>query len=48
VDKICDNLDFTHALDAFNNTMQGVSVASLHKGLLSIGVKDNEFTSTPS
>jgi hypothetical protein len=42
VDKIYDNLDFTHALDAFNNTMRGVSLASLHKGLLSAGVKDNE------
>jgi hypothetical protein len=42
VDKVYDNLDFTHAFDAFNNTMRGVSVASIHKGLLSAGVKDNE------
>ena len=42
VDKIYDNLDFTHAFDAFNNTFRGVNLASLHKGLLSAGVKDNE------
>jgi hypothetical protein len=40
--KVYDNLDFTHAFEAFVNTMQGVSIASLHKGFLSIGVKDNE------
>jgi hypothetical protein len=40
--KIYDNLDFTHAFDAFNDTMRGVSLASLHKGFQSIGVKDNE------
>jgi hypothetical protein len=42
VDKGYENLDFTHTFDAFNNTMRGVSVASIHKGLLSAGVKDNE------
>lgn len=42
VAKLYDNLDFTHAFDAFNNTMRGVSIAALHKGFLSIGVKDNE------
>jgi hypothetical protein len=40
--KIYDNLDFTHAFEAFVNTFGGVSVASLHRGLLSTGVKDNE------
>ncbi|KOF20240.1 hypothetical protein AC244_09265 [Ensifer adhaerens] len=40
--KIYDNLDFTHAFEAFVNTMQGVSVAAIRKGFLSIGVKDNE------
>jgi hypothetical protein len=43
VAKIYDNLDFTHAFNAFVNTMQGVSIASIRKGLLSAGVKDNEF-----
>jgi hypothetical protein len=40
--KIYDNLDSTHAFEAFVNAFRGVSVASLHKGLLSAGVKDNE------
>ena len=40
--KVYDNLDFTHAFEAFVNTFQGVSIAALHKGFQSIGVKDNE------
>ena len=40
--SVYDNLDFTHAFNAFNNTMRGVSIAALNKGLLSVGVKDNE------
>src|SRR4029453_9674438 len=42
VDKVYDNLDFTHAFEAFVNTFQGVSIRAVHKGLLSIGVKNNE------
>jgi len=42
VDKVYDNLDFTHAFRAFVDTMQAVSIKALHKGLLSAGVKDNE------
>jgi hypothetical protein len=42
LDKVYDNLDYTHAFDAFVNTMQGVSIEAVHKGLLSVGVKDNE------
>jgi hypothetical protein len=42
VAKIYDNLDFTHAYEAFVNTLQGVSIHAIHKGLLSVGVKDNE------
>ena len=42
VAKVYDNLDFTHAFEAFVNTMAGVSIDALHKGFLSIGVKDNE------
>jgi hypothetical protein len=41
--KVYDNLDFTHAFEAFVNTMQGVNMAAIHKGMLDIGVKDNEF-----
>jgi hypothetical protein len=40
--KIYDNRDFTQAFAAFANTLQGVSIRALHKGLLSAGVKDNE------
>ena len=42
LDKVYDHLDFTHAFEAFVNTMQGVSIHAIRKGLLSIGVKDNE------
>jgi hypothetical protein len=42
VDRVYDNLDFTHAFRAFVDTMEGVSIRALHKGLLSAGVKDNE------
>jgi hypothetical protein len=40
--KVYDNLDFTHAFEAFVNTLQGVSIHALRKGLQSAGVKDNE------
>jgi hypothetical protein len=43
VAKIYDNLDFTHAFDAFVNTFQGVNAAAIRNGFLSIGVKDNEI-----
>jgi hypothetical protein len=41
-DKLYDQIDFTHAYDTFMNSLSGVSIASLHKGLQSVGVKDNE------
>jgi hypothetical protein len=40
---IYDNLDFTHAFDALVNTYQGVNMAAIRRGFLSIGVKDNEL-----
>jgi hypothetical protein len=43
VDKIYDNLDFTHAFQAFVNTFQGASTAAIRNGFLSIGAKDNEI-----
>ena len=46
--KIYDNLDYTHAFNAFVNTMQGVSIRALNKGLQSVGVKDNEVIVFPS
>ena len=42
VDKVYDNLDFTHAQRAFVDTLQGVSIHAIRKGLQSVGVKDNE------
>ena len=42
LDKVYDNLDFTHAFEAFVNTMQGVNAQAIYKGFLDIGVKDNE------
>jgi hypothetical protein len=42
LDAVYDNLDFTHAFEAFVNTMQGVNAAAIQKGFLDIGVKDNE------
>src|SRR4029453_7321610 len=42
VDKMYDQIDFTHAYNAFMNSLDGVSIASLRKGMQSVGVKDNE------
>ncbi len=42
LDKVYDNLDYTHALRAFSDTLQGVSIYAVRKGLHDIGVKDNE------
>lgn len=41
--KVYDNLDYTHAFEAFVNTMQGVNAAAIRKGFVDIGVKDNEI-----
>lgn len=43
VEKVYDNLDFTHALDAYLNTFQGANSQAIHEGFQSIGVKDNEL-----
>ncbi len=43
LDKVYDHVDFTHAYDAFVNTMRGVSLVAMHKGFLDVGVKDNEI-----
>jgi hypothetical protein len=42
LDRIYDHIDFTHAYNTFVNTLDGVSIHALRKGLLSVGVKDNE------
>src|SRR6476619_996544 len=41
--KVYDNLDFTHAVNAFMNTMQGVNMAAIRKGVFAVGLKDNEI-----
>jgi hypothetical protein len=43
LEKVYDNLDYTRAFEAFVNTMQGVNAAAIRKGLMDIGVKDNEI-----
>ncbi len=43
LDKVYDHVDFTHAYEAFVNTMQGVNASAIHKGFQDIGVKDNEI-----
>jgi hypothetical protein len=42
LNKVYDNLDFTHAFEAFMNARQGVNFRAIHKGLLDAGVKNNE------
>ncbi|MFO0904866.1 MAG: DUF1254 domain-containing protein [Pirellulales bacterium] len=43
LEKVYDHIDFTHAYEAFVNTMQGVNAAAIYKGFRDIGVKDNEI-----
>ncbi len=43
LEKVYDNLDFSHAYRAFVDTFQGVNAAAIRKGFLDIGVKDNEI-----
>lgn len=42
LDKVYDNIDFSHAMRAFADTLQGVSIHAVRKGLRDIGAKDNE------
>jgi len=42
VTKLYDNLDFTYAYRAFMDNMRGVSIHALKKGMVDIGVKENE------
>jgi len=43
LERAYDQIDFTHAYNAFVNTMQGVSLVAAHRGFLEAGVKDNEI-----
>jgi hypothetical protein len=40
--KVFDALDFTRALNAYNNSFRGASAYAIAKGLESIGAKDND------
>jgi hypothetical protein len=40
--RIYDTLDFTRALNVYNNSFRGASAYAIRKGLLSIGAKDND------
>jgi hypothetical protein len=41
VDKVYDNLDFTHGFEAFVNAYQGASTYAAKRGLNQVGVADN-------
>jgi len=41
--KIRDELDYLHGVEAFMNSIQGVSTYAIRKGLMDVGVNDNDF-----
>ena len=41
LDKVYDDIDFAHAQRVFADTLQGVSLHAIRKGLQSVAVKDN-------
>jgi hypothetical protein len=41
--NVADGLDFLHGVEAFMNSIQGVSLWALRKGFADVGVGDNEF-----
>lgn len=44
--KIRDELDYLHGVEAFMNSIHGVSLYALRKGFADVGVKDGEFLIT--
>jgi hypothetical protein len=44
--KIRDELDYIHGVEAFMNSIQGVSLYALREGFADVGVKDGEFIIT--
>ena len=42
LDKVYDNLDFTYAYRAFMDNLRGVSIHALRKGMMNIGMKEND------
>jgi len=45
--KVYDNLDFTRALNTFNNSFRGASAYAIREGFLSIGAEDNTVVLFP-
>jgi len=41
--KVRDELDYLHGVDAFMNSIQGVSVYAIRKGMEDVGIKDGDF-----
>jgi len=46
--KVYDTLDFTRALNAYNNSFRGASAYALGKGFQSIGAEDNSIVIFPT
>ena len=42
-----DNLDFMHGVEAFISSFPAASLAAMHRGVLSIGVKDHDMLAFP-
>jgi hypothetical protein len=45
--KVYDTLDFTRALNVYNNSFRGASAYAIRKGLMSIGAEDNTVVVFP-
>ena len=43
VEKVYDNLDFMHGVEAFVNAYQGSSTYAIRQGLRDMGVEDNSL-----
>ncbi len=41
--KLADELDYLHGVEAFMNSIQGVSLYALRKGLADVGINDGDF-----
>ena len=46
--KLYDELDYIHAVDAFINGYPLVNQLALRKGFIAAGINDNEFIVTPN
>jgi hypothetical protein len=45
-ERLRDELDYIHGVEAFMNSIQGVSLYALREGFAEVGVKDGEFIIT--